>query len=184
MYKIVKESAILTGLTKKTCEILSYSTENQFFGVEFYTSLRPRSHLASLGHHLGYALYRIPPQKTKFSSQKTRFHMFFCQPFKKVLFHYAQVLTKENFEKKCNGLVTYIFEIHAPNGVQACKNQNQKLKDPRVGVLHYLGPKMKSCPIMPILVPQYFIGTLSIPAKFQLSRSSQLGVIALQTSRI
>ena len=45
------------------------------------------------------------------------------------------------FRKKCNGQVTYIFEIHAPNGVWGCKNQNQKLKDPRVSDYTIWGQK-------------------------------------------
>ena len=59
------------------------------------------------------------------------------------------------FPKKCNGQVTYIFEIHAPNGVWGCKIQNQKLKDPGVSVLHNLGLNYKNYPTVIIqMVPE------------------------------
>ena len=77
-------------------------------------------------------------------------------------------------------LMLYHFEIPKSRGFQICKNENQGTPSCEVSNPQFLGHKIKSYPILIILVPNNTHGTLNIPTKYQPSQSTQLRVIVTQ----
>ena len=76
--------------------------------------------------------------------------------------------------EKLNWVMTYHFEILRSSGFQKCKNQNQGVPSCEDSDLHFLGHKIKSYPILPILVPNNTHGTPNMRTKYQPSQSTQL----------
>ena len=69
-------------------------------------------------------------------------------------------------ENKLNRVMTYHFEIPRSSRFQKCKNQNQGAPSCGDSYLHFLGHKIKSSPILVILVPNNTHGTLIMPTKY------------------
>ena len=78
----------------------------------------------------------------------------------------AHVLRDLLLEKKLHWVMLYHFEVPRSRGFQKCKNQNQGAPSCGDSYLHFLRHKIKSTPILVILVPNNTHGTLIMPTKY------------------